>query len=238
MHRVFQTFIDRLSESVNLDSFRDTMADVGTALELQYFAYLSLPHRRGDKPRLISTYPSDWTTHYLRNRYERLDPVIIQALAGPEPFKWGLGIHLKKMTTAQRELLDEASSFGIRHGFTVPIHDGRGPVAAFTFAAGARRLAFERCVEDHERTLQLMALYFHAHARGKLASERNIGGILLSAREFECLAWAAQGKSAWETARILGISRRTAAFHLDNAKAKLRVRSICQAVARLAASRQ
>ena len=55
MHRVFQTFIDRLSESVNLDSFRDTMADVGIALELQYFAYLSLPHRRGDKPRLIST---------------------------------------------------------------------------------------------------------------------------------------------------------------------------------------
>src|SRR5258707_2564294 len=112
MHRVFQTFIDRLSESVNLESFRDPMADVGTALGLQYFAYLPLPHRRGDKPRLISTYPSDWTTHYLRNRYERLDPVIIQALAGPEPFKWGLGIHLKKMSTAQRELLDEASSFG------------------------------------------------------------------------------------------------------------------------------
>ena len=238
MHRVFQTFIDRLSESVNLDSFRDTMADVGIALELQYFAYLSLPHRRGDKPRLISTYPSDWTTHYLRNRYERLDPVIIQALADPEPFKWGLGIHLKEMTTAQRELLDEASSFGIRHGFTVPIHDGRGPVAAFTFAEGARRSAFERCVEDHGRTLQLMALYFHAHARGKLASERNIGGILLSAREFECLAWTAHGKSAWETARILGISRRTAAFHLDNAKAKLCVRSICQAVPRLAGSRQ
>ena len=104
--------------------------------------------------------------------------------------------------------------------------------------ADARRSAFERCVKDHVRMLQLMALYFHAHARGKLASERNVGGILLSPREFECLAWAAQGKSAWETARILGISRRTAAFHLDNAKAKLRVRSICQAVARLAASRQ
>src|SRR5258708_8272758 len=149
MHRVFQTFIDRLSESVNLDSFRDTMADVGMALDLKYFAYLSLPHRRGDKPHLISTYPSDWTTHYLRNRYERLDPVIIQALAGPELFQWGPGIHLKKISTAQYELLDEASSFGIRHGFTVPIHDGRGPVAAFTFAAGARRPAFERRVKDH-----------------------------------------------------------------------------------------
>ena len=62
-------------------------------------------------------------------------------------------------------------------------------------------------------------------------------GVSLSPREYECLEWAAQGKSAWEIGRILGISRHTAAFHLENAKAKLGVRSICQAVARLIASR-
>lgn len=237
MHRIFQTFIDRLSESANLVSLRDAMGEVGIALDLQYFAYLSLPDRRGDVPRLISTYPSLWTTHYLRNHYERLDPVIIQALAEPEPFEWGLGIHLKKISTAQRELFEEASSFGIRCGFTVPVHDGRGPVAAFTFAADARRSAFERCVKDHGRALQLIALYFHAHARRKLVSKRSVGGVSLSVREFECLEWAAQGKSAWEIGRILGVSRRTAAFHLDNAKTKLGVRSICQAVALLAASK-
>src|SRR5260370_8522244 len=86
------------------------------------------------------------------------------------------------MTTAQRELLDEASSFGIRHGFTVPIHDGRGPVAAFTFAAGARRPALERFVKDHGRAPLLMALYFHPHARGKLPSPPNLPRTFLSAR--------------------------------------------------------
>ena len=85
--------------------------------------------------------------------------------------------------------------------------------------------------------LQLMALYFHAHARRKFVHERIIDGVPLSPREFECLAWAAQGKSAWEVGQIIGISRRTAAFHLANAKAKLGVRSICQAVARFAASK-
>ena len=84
--------------------------------------------------------------------------------------------------------------------------------------------------------LQLMAMYFHAHARRKLVHERIIDGVPLSPREFECLAWAAQGKSAWEVGQIIGISRRTAAFHLENAKAKLGVRSICQAVARFAES--
>jgi LuxR family transcriptional activator of conjugal transfer of Ti plasmids len=237
MHRIFQTFIDRLSASMNLESFRDTMADIGIALDLPYFAYLSLLRRRGDMPSLISTYPSDWTTHYLRNHYEHFDPVIIQARADAEPFEWGLESDLNKMSTAQYKLFNEASSFGIRQGFTVPIHDNRGPVAAFTFAADTQHSAFERCVKDHRRVLQLMALYFHAHARRKLDSKRNVDGVSLSAREIECLEWAAQGKSAWEIGSILGISRRTAAFHLDNAKAKLGVRSICQAVARLAASR-
>jgi DNA-binding CsgD family transcriptional regulator len=32
-----------------------------------------------------------------------------------------------------------------------------------------------------------------------------------------------RGKSAWEIGRLLNISRRTAAFHLDNAKMKFGV---------------
>jgi DNA-binding CsgD family transcriptional regulator len=64
-----------------------------------------------------------------------------------------------------------------------------------------------------------------------------VDGVMLSRREFESLEWAARGKSAWEIGLILNISRRTAAFHLDNAKAKLGVRTICQAVARFAVSK-
>ena len=64
--------------------------------------------------------------------------------------------------------------------------------------------------------------------------ERHHDGLACSRRELECLSWAARGKSAWEIGRILGIARRTLSFHLDNAKAKLGVRTICQAVARIA----
>ena len=133
---------------------------------------------------------------------------------------------------SQRELFEDAARFGIRCGFTIPIHDGRGPIAAVTFAADEQEAAFDRRIDAHGQVLQLMAMCFHAHVRRKLSPDRVIDGVSLSPREFECLEWAAQGKSAWEIGRILGISRRTAAFHLDNAKAKLGVRSICQAVAR------
>jgi DNA-binding CsgD family transcriptional regulator len=43
----------------------------------------------------------------------------------------------------------------------------------------------------------------------------------LTRKEKECLVWVSEGKTAWETAVILGVSRRTVEFHLQNAMHKL-----------------
>ena len=237
MHRVFQSFIDGLTASVDAESLRTVLAQAGAALDLSCFAYLSLPSRKGDTPALISSYPVKWTDHYLRESYEQVDPVIVKVLATPEPFQWGREFPSTRLTKPQCALLDEAAHFGIRCGFTVPVHNPRGPIAAVTFAADERHASFQRCIEQHRHVLQLMAMYFHVHAQRCLTSNRVIDGVTLSPRELECLEWAAQGKSAWEIGRLLNISRRTAAFHLDNAKTKFGVRTICQAVAKLAASK-
>lgn len=237
MHRIFQNFIDHLSTAENVEAFSEAMATAASALELHCFAYLSLPHTLDKRPRVISTYPTAWTSHYLSNHYERLDPVVMQALNDREPFRWGTGLSGKLTSASQLKMLDEARQFGIRFGFTIPIHDGRGPIAAVTFATDQQRPPFERCIEAHARVLQLMAMYFHAHVRRKLPDGRRVCGALLSSREFECLEWAAQGKSAWEIGRILGISRHTVASYLDNAKRKLGVRTIVQAAIRLTAAK-
>jgi DNA-binding CsgD family transcriptional regulator len=238
MHRVFQVFVDHLAESVDVETLQNGMSNAAAALELNYFTYLSMPSQPNSIPQYLTTYPPGWTAHYLRNRYERLDPVIAQALSSPEPFDWGLEVAPTRLSRPQQQLFDEAASFGIRCGFTIPVHDGRGPVAAITFAAGEHRPAvFRRLVEEHRRVIQLMALYFHAHVRRKLVPDRLVNGVALSPRELECLEWAAQGKTAWETGRILGISRHTTATYLENAKAKLGVRTIVQAVVLLKASK-
>ena len=70
--------------------------------------------------------------------------------------------------------MEEAAAFGIRYGFTVPVHDNRGLIAAVTFAIDQRRAEFERCIDEHARVLQLMTMYFHAQRR--LACGRVIGG--------------------------------------------------------------
>jgi LuxR family transcriptional activator of conjugal transfer of Ti plasmids len=237
MHRIFQTFIDRLAESRDANTLRQGMAETVVSLDLCCFAYLSVSRDPEATPQLISTYPSSWTAHYLQHHYERFDPVVIRALEQPLPFEWGLGVGPPIRSESERELFEEAARFGIRYGFTIPIHDKNGVVAAVTFAADERQPHFERSIREHAEVLQLMAMYFHAHARRKLMADNVINGVAISPREIECLKWAAQGKSAWETGRILGISRHTVAFHLENAKTKLGVRSTIQAVVHLTAAR-
>lgn len=46
-------------------------------------------------------------------------------------------------------------------------------------------------------------------------------GGSLSARELEVLRWTADGKTAWELGRILGISEQTVARHVGGAVQKL-----------------
>jgi DNA-binding NarL/FixJ family response regulator len=45
--------------------------------------------------------------------------------------------------------------------------------------------------------------------------------VELSDREAETLTWAARGKTSAEIAQILGLSKRTVDFHIDNARTKL-----------------
>ncbi|WP_346658860.1 helix-turn-helix domain-containing protein [Bradyrhizobium sp. CW1] len=52
----------------------------------------------------------------------------------------------------------------------------------------------------------------------------------MSPRELECLEWSSRGNSAGDIGIILGITERTVCFHLNNARAKLGVGSLRQAV--------
>jgi DNA-binding NarL/FixJ family response regulator len=59
----------------------------------------------------------------------------------------------------------------------------------------------------------------------------------LSQREIETLTWSARGKTSDEIAQIVGLTRRTVDFHLDNARAKLGVATRVEAVATAVAAR-
>ena len=58
--------------------------------------------------------------------------------------------------------------------------------------------------------------------------------VSLNKREVETLTWAARGKTSAEIAKILGLSKRTVDFHLDNARTKLGVSTRVEAAIKAA----
>ncbi|WP_352493487.1 LuxR family transcriptional regulator [Mesorhizobium sp. M0118] len=229
-------FWNSFRKGVDEVDFRSALANVTSQLDLLAFAYLSLPPRSNDKPTLISNYPTPWTARYLEHQYQSVDPVILHARFGGFPFRWGSALPGLQPSEAQQRVFDEAAQFGICCGVTIPIIDLRGNFAAMTFAADKRDPAFFRVVERYEDDLPYVATCFHMFVRRKLSAHRIVDGVPLTAREYECLQWAARGKTAWEIGCILGITRRTAAFHLDNGR-KLGVTTRSQLVARLTSSK-
>lgn len=238
MYDVFHRFAEQLAGSVDEPDLHNALAEAASSLGLPSFAYFCPSPQSGRTLNLISTYPKSWTSHDLHSSYETVDPVIHRARLQRETFRWGTDGSDPDFSTPQRQLMNEASQFGIRCGFTIPIHDRRGLVAALTFATDERQPFFFRVIERYELALRMVAILFHIQARQRLIVSTMVDGVALSRRELECLQWAARGKSAWDIGHILGISQRTAGFHLDNAKKKLGVRTITQAAIRFALSKR
>ena len=70
-------------------------------------------------------------------------------------------------------------------------------------------------------------------ARNELWPKR----VELNEREVEALTWAARGKTSAEIAQILGLTKRTVDFHIDNARAKLGASTRTEAVIKAASGR-
>ncbi|MFK7856161.1 MAG: substrate-binding domain-containing protein [Granulosicoccus sp.] len=68
--------------------------------------------------------------------------------------------------------------------------------------------------------------------RSEGASTAEGFGSSISNRERECLQWASQGKTSWETSQILGVTESTVIYHLRNATRKLNATNRVHAVAK------
>jgi DNA-binding response OmpR family regulator len=61
--------------------------------------------------------------------------------------------------------------------------------------------------------------------------------VALNEREMEVLTWSARGKTSAEIAKILGLTKRTIDFHIDNAREKLGAATRTEAVLKAAIGR-
>lgn len=147
------------------------------------------------------------------------------------PFGWNdIPTDSGKTSAQLTQMLREAESNNIYNGICIPIH-GAGAEQGMLNVAHSRK--HKLAAEHNLRFLQFHAMGIHEAV--KACSDHQTKGMsklkALSPRERECLDWIAAGKTAWETAKIVGITESTVSFHIRNTIQKLNASNRAHAVA-------
>jgi LuxR family quorum sensing-dependent transcriptional regulator len=172
---------------------------------------------------LLHQWPQEWWDRYFSLGYLFVDPAIKRVLSGLNPFLWSELTPLCRENPEAVRVMNEASDFRLRAGFTVPLYTLDGEVAGFSFAGERVELP-----PESRGMLQLMATF----ALGRTLILEEPPKEPLSQRERDVLRWAAEGKSEWEIGTILGVSEHTADKVMRSIRTKLRTASRTHAVAK------
>lgn len=212
------------------------------------FDFLDVGQPHLELPFHSGTSGERWEQEYISNNFLHVDPVIAKVRRSIVPFIWGsipLEGHRVGRKSGAVKTFEAARDHGFTEGFVVPIHfaDAVGrrysssvtffwkdPVQKFTFMLSRKR---------HE--LLVITIYWVQKAVDLIGTEHRRsgpvhrtdahvnGGITLTDRERQVLAWAARGKTTSETADILKLSDETVEGYIRNGIRKLSASNKTQA---------
>lgn len=150
------------------------------------------------------------------------------------PMRWGWDIIQNRFEKGSPDY--EFSGFahgevGLANSLIIPIDTpGKRGSSGASFYQNAPQEQFDRFVEERSERLALAA--YAAHTRMQSLRARELRGVLLSARERECLLWLARGLRTKEIGSKLNLREVTVHLHITNARRKLSSATREQAIAR------
>ena len=164
---------------------------------------------------LLQTVPAEWAERYDNERYVFRDPVVQRAKIDRQPFSWSDSYESCPCRQDVELIRGEASTFGLREGYVIPIALLDDSVSAVSFGGNHVEIG-----DEGRAALSFATNYAIGHLLQQKSEQARFSASLTS-REFDCLAWAAEGKTDWEISVILGISKSTVVKHLLSARDKL-----------------
>lgn len=180
---------------------------------------------------LQSNFSADWCKKYDTEKMGRFDPAVthcmnksIPLILSPEIFS----------TQEQKQIYEEASSYGIRSGVTLPIHGAKGELGILHFANDTK--PGKHAQQETSQHLPELSCFrdfiFETAVRFMQSSRPAEPTSPLSPRELECLKWSLAGKSYWAIAQILHCSEAAVNFHFNNIRRKFKTATRQEAVIR------
>lgn len=220
-------FIDRAPKCASVEILTDEFGRVMERFGVKWFNVVHIADfMAAPSPRTLFGRPETfWSEHYAARRYFEVDPCIPRSLAWTSDFTWSEAMAGYDDPRVLR-MFAEARECGPAEGLIVPMREINGAMT------GVRLMTEAPDFAPNLRPMLHIASHYYAMLGRALLGESATPEreCPLSPREVECLSWAGQGKTAWETGRILNVSATTVQKHMDNAKVKLGVNSRMLAV--------
>lgn len=165
---------------------------------------------------MLGNYAPAWRERYAGAQYLKIDPTVAHAAVSTKAVLWS-----DEVFANSAALWEDVRDHGLRIGWAQPVHDIRGIASLLTLARSHEAVSPLE-MGDKAPQVAWLAQATHEMLAGLLAPRPDsTTAIKLTEREVEVLRWAGDGKTAAETAHIVGITERTANFHIDNAVRKL-----------------
>jgi LuxR family quorum sensing-dependent transcriptional regulator len=228
--RYFQVALDAIEQFDRAETSSvlcKQLAKAVSSFGYQYLCIISAPtaqqHAFDDKV-LLNGWPKGWFEQYRTSNFTLHDPVAMFLRTQTRAFKWSEVPIPKDDPLARSVMTISSTDYQMRHGFGIPIHGLNGYQAGVSFAG---------CEVDDVKEANAAVQMIGIYAFNRLATLKSICKQhgTLTTREREVLRWAAAGKTAWDTGRILSIAEDTVNKHMASAMRKLNVHSRPQAVA-------
>jgi LuxR family quorum-sensing transcriptional regulator LasR len=191
------------------------------------------PHRRENRAYVWTTLPKEWVQRYATMGYIEIDPRITETYNRNVPFVWDAQDYSGNETLVA--FFADAARFGVCSGVSISFRDpdhGR-VLCAFNSSitpVDAARLAY---VYSRLGDLLLFSTLFHDFFMAHFVDSGPVLASVapLSVRERQCLELAARGLTSSDIGDKLGITGRTANFHVSNVIKKTGVLNRKEAIA-------
>lgn len=178
----------------------------------------------------FNDWPQDWLDEYATRGFFQRDFIVAESRRHMRPFLWSELDPAVFSSPDARAIFSAAKAHGWIDGFAIPVrgasgYEGLVSIAAkqtVTLSPVERALLETAAREFIERCRATVGL---GHVPAALSE--------LTPREIECMTWVSRGKTDSEIGQLMGVSKATAHFHVEQVKRKLDASTRVHAVALL-----
>lgn len=176
---------------------------------------------------LRSNYSKEWRTTYDNTNLGYVDPTVTHCMKSTIPLLWTPECFSRP---DQKNMYEEATSYGLRSGIIFPIHGPNGEFGMMSFVSEQlSNPASRKDLMQFLPTLSIIRDYVFESSKKFITTPEEVK-IVLTPRENEVVKWTVAGKSSWEISMILNCSESTVNFHLSNIRQKFNVNTKQQAI--------